>query len=90
MGAPTEVRWVPAVLIHGYGDQVDAGADEDVDEDEDGGVVVDGADVDEVDGIKVVVNKRSAIYLDGATIDWRKMPDEREGFYFENPNAVKQ
>ena len=43
----------------------------------------------DMDGIKVVVDKRSALFLEGATIDWQTTPDGREGFEFDNPNAVK-
>lgn len=39
-------------------------------------------------GVKVVVDKKSALYLDGCTIDWYDGL-ERRGFTFENPNAVK-
>ena len=45
--------------------------------------------LDDVDGIKVVVDKRSALFLEGATIDWQTTPDGRQGFKFDNPNAVK-
>jgi iron-sulfur cluster assembly accessory protein len=38
-------------------------------------------------GVKVVVDKKSALYLDGATVDW--FDDvQRRGFAFDNPNAV--
>jgi iron-sulfur cluster assembly protein len=39
-------------------------------------------------GVKVVVDKKSALYLDGATVDWHEGLDRR-GFTFDNPNAVK-
>ena len=39
-------------------------------------------------GVKVVVDKRSALLLDGTTIDWYEGLDAR-GFKFENPNVVK-
>jgi iron-sulfur cluster assembly protein len=39
-------------------------------------------------GLKVVVDKKSALYLDGATVDWHEGLDRR-GFTFDNPNAVK-
>jgi len=45
--------------------------------------------LDDSDGIKVVVDKRSALFLDRATIDWRTTPDGRQGFHFDNPNAVE-
>ncbi len=39
-------------------------------------------------GVQVVVDKKSALYLDGTTIDWFENIDRR-GFTFDNPNAVK-
>ncbi len=39
-------------------------------------------------GVAVVVDKKSALYLDGTTIDWHQSI-EKQGFTFENPNAVK-
>jgi iron-sulfur cluster assembly protein len=39
-------------------------------------------------GVDVVVDKKSALYLDGTVIDWYDGL-ERRGFTFENPNAVK-
>src|SRR5262245_28756430 len=45
--------------------------------------------LDDRDGIKVVVDKRSALFLEGATIDWQTMPDGREGFQLDNRNAIK-
>jgi iron-sulfur cluster assembly protein len=39
-------------------------------------------------GLQVVVDKKSALYLDGAKIDWYEDPDRR-GFTFDNPNAVR-
>jgi iron-sulfur cluster assembly protein len=39
-------------------------------------------------GVDVVVDKKSALYLDGTVIDWHDGLDKR-GFTFENPNAVK-
>ncbi len=39
-------------------------------------------------GIPVVVDKKSALYLDGTTLDFFEGLDKR-GFTFENPNAVK-
>jgi iron-sulfur cluster assembly protein len=41
-----------------------------------------------VHGVDLVVDKKSSLYLDGATIDWYEGL-ERRGFTFENPNAVK-
>ncbi|MCA9205262.1 MAG: iron-sulfur cluster assembly accessory protein [Pirellulaceae bacterium] len=39
-------------------------------------------------GVPVVVDKKSALFLDGVTIDWYEGL-ERRGFTFDNPNAVK-
>ncbi|ADG68800.1 iron-sulfur cluster assembly accessory protein [Planctopirus limnophila DSM 3776] len=42
----------------------------------------------EYHGVKVAIDKKSALYLDGTTIDFYSGLDRR-GFVFENPNAVK-
>jgi iron-sulfur cluster assembly protein len=39
-------------------------------------------------GVDVVVDKKSALFLDGTKIDWYDSI-ERRGFTFDNPNAVK-
>ena len=39
-------------------------------------------------GVAVVADKKSALYLDGTTVDWYESL-EKQGFTFENPNAVK-
>ena len=39
-------------------------------------------------GITVVVDKKSALYLDGTSLDFYEGMEKR-GFTFENPNAVK-
>lgn len=39
-------------------------------------------------GVGVIVDKKSALYLDGTTIDFHEGIDRR-GFSFDNPNAVK-
>ena len=39
-------------------------------------------------GVAVVVDKKSALYLDGTTVDFHEGIDRR-GFTFDNPNAVK-
>ena len=44
--------------------------------------------VSEQRGVKVAVDKKSALYLDGTTIDYYSGLDRR-GFVFNNPNAVK-
>ncbi len=42
----------------------------------------------EYHGVDVVVDKKSALYLDGTTVDFYDGVEKR-GFTFENPNAVK-
>ena len=44
--------------------------------------------VEEFDGLKIVVDKKSLLYLDGTTIDWIDDISQR-GFKFNNPNAKK-
>ena len=44
--------------------------------------------VAEQHGVRVAVDKKSALYLDGTTIDFYEGLEKR-GFTFENPNAVK-
>ncbi|MFH1301627.1 MAG: iron-sulfur cluster assembly accessory protein [Planctomycetota bacterium] len=44
--------------------------------------------VSEQHGVKVVVDKKSGLYLDGTTVDFYESLEKR-GFTFENPNAVK-
>jgi iron-sulfur cluster assembly protein len=44
--------------------------------------------VSEQHGIRLAVDKKSALYLDGTTIDFHD-GIERRGFVFNNPNAVK-
>ena len=39
-------------------------------------------------GVSVVVDKKSALLMDGAVVDYYE-DLERRGFKFENPNAVK-
>ena len=39
-------------------------------------------------GITLVVDKKSALFLEGTTVDWHEGIDAR-GFTFNNPNAVK-
>lgn len=39
-------------------------------------------------GLKVAVDKKSSLYLDGTTIDYYDGLEKR-GFTFDNPNAVK-
>jgi len=42
----------------------------------------------EYHGVPVVVDKKSALYLDGTTVDFYDGLEKR-GFTFDNPNAVK-
>jgi iron-sulfur cluster assembly protein len=39
-------------------------------------------------GVSVVVDKKSALYLDGTKVDWYQS-FEKQGFVFDNPNATK-
>lgn len=39
-------------------------------------------------GVEVVVDKKSALFLEGMTVDWYESLEKR-GFKFDNPNAVK-
>ena len=39
------------------------------------------------EGIKLVIDKRSAMYLDGVTLDFHESIDKR-GFKFDNPQAT--
>ncbi len=39
-------------------------------------------------GIRVAIDKKSDLYLDGTTIDWIETL-ERRGFHFENPNVTR-
>lgn len=41
----------------------------------------------EFHGVTVVVDRKSVLYLDGATVDWHDSNGQR-GFTFDNPNAV--
>lgn len=42
----------------------------------------------EQDDLKIVVDKRSSIYLEGTSVDWIEDLNRR-GFAFKNPNAVR-
>lgn len=48
---------------------------------------LDGDAVKDFDGVKVVVDKMSVPYLDGATIDFADTI-EKQGFTIDNPNAA--
>ena len=39
-------------------------------------------------GVKVAIDRKSALYLDGTTVDYYDGLEKR-GFTFDNPNAVK-
>lgn len=56
------------------------GFDENVDETQDA--------VRQIHGIKIAVDRKSDLYLDGTEIDFHEGLDKR-GFVFNNPNAVK-
>lgn len=45
-------------------------------------------EISEQHGVKVAVDKKSMLYLDGTVIDYYDGLDRR-GFSFENPNVVK-
>jgi iron-sulfur cluster assembly accessory protein len=45
--------------------------------------------IDEVDGIKVAIDKRSALYLTGATVDFHEDLNKR-GFVVDNPSATSR
>lgn len=42
----------------------------------------------EVDGLRVAVDKKSALFLDGTQLDYHESFEKR-GFVFNNPNATK-
>ena len=44
--------------------------------------------VSEQHGIRVAVDKKSALFLDGTTVDFNEGLEKR-GFTFDNPNAVR-
>ena len=48
--------------------------------------VQDGDEVFETNGVKVVVDKKSLVFLDGTEVDFAKV-GLNEGFQFKNPNA---
>lgn len=49
--------------------------------------VLDGDAVRDFDGVEVIVDKMSAPYLDGSTIDFEDTI-EKQGFSIDNPNAA--
>jgi iron-sulfur cluster assembly protein len=50
--------------------------------------VIPGDVVEEYEGVKLVVDKKSLFYLDGTTIDWVEEGDH-SGFKFQSQNAKK-
>ncbi len=48
--------------------------------------IQDGDEVFETNGVKVVVDKKSLVFLDGTEVDFGKV-GLNEGFQFKNPNA---
>jgi iron-sulfur cluster assembly accessory protein len=42
----------------------------------------------EVDGVKIVVDKKSELFIHGTTLDWVEELNQR-GFKFDNPNATR-
>jgi iron-sulfur cluster assembly protein len=44
--------------------------------------------IENFDGIKVAIDKKSALYLNNVTLDWIDSINNR-GFKFDNPNAIK-
>lgn len=46
-------------------------------------------EIDIVDGVKVAIDKRSAMYLQGASVDFHDAIDKR-GFVVNNPMAVSK
>jgi iron-sulfur cluster assembly protein len=46
-----------------------------------------GDKVFEADGVKVFVDSKSFLYLDGSTIDWKDEGLMQRGFTFINPNS---
>lgn len=46
--------------------------------------------IDRSHGFTLVVDPRSSLFLEGATLDWQTQSDGQAGFKFENPNAVSQ
>lgn len=44
--------------------------------------------VTEIDGLRVAVDRKSALYLEGTELDYHESFEKR-GFVFNNPNATK-
>jgi len=45
---------------------------------------------DDSHGFVILVDRRSALLIEGTSIDWQVTDDGREGFQFDNPNAVQE
>lgn len=45
-------------------------------------------DLEEQHGVRLVVDKKSSLYLEGTTLDYYDGLDRR-GFHFDNPNATR-
>ena len=41
-------------------------------------------------GLKILVDRRSVLFIDGASVDLQVTADGREEFHFDNPNAVQE
>ncbi len=48
----------------------------------------DGDDVQELEGIRFVLDRRSSVYIEGSELDFTDGIDGR-GFFFSNPQAVR-
>lgn len=46
--------------------------------------------LDRQNGFLSVTDAKSAVYLNGASIDWVTEPDGTAGFKFDNPNAAER
>jgi Fe-S cluster assembly iron-binding protein IscA len=44
--------------------------------------------VDQLDRITVIVDQTNDLFVQGASIDWQITEDGKQGFHFDNPNAV--
>jgi len=42
-----------------------------------------------INGVSVIIDKKSALFLDGTTLDYKSENLMSPGFMFNNPNAVK-
>ena len=44
----------------------------------------------EQSGVSIVVYRKSALFIEGTSIDWQVLDDGQQGFHFDNPQALKQ